>query len=1067
MIHIQSSLLSPQRIQNQTNFMQIGLATSEEIQNWSERSYFLDGQFLEIGEVKKADTINYRTFKPEKDGLFCERIFGPVSDWLCSCGQYSGVPGGMNGPSSKGSSKLENSVSHSWTSGNFSNSLADSNLGKSSSQNKNGFGIGNQQNKTKMLWHALRGSRSRRKFSGIQFDSKRWPNSLEIKDHEAGFLLSESFIRSDENESFSSSLNQSGATSELPQCRICPNCQVELTLSRIRRYRMGYIGLACPVTHIWFLNSRPNLFSVLMKMPTKYVKKINYYKGYSPSQKSYMNPCFGPGGDFFDTEWEFLHRWFGASLNQSLQAILSFPASQSQKRTWTNSKLGSVTSFSGEATERSLDVKTLFSHQDSPAEPGFLSGSAGIPLFPNQAESRFSSSSQHFPEYPSWLENTGANGFFHHFQNRNWEKEFQKLHYELRESPQLISPANLDESDAFALTNRLQKNQKMSLRAPLEHHIEFLLKRRKKKVRKMKLLNILRTAGHFPFQNLDMVTESPSQASMNPGFAGKNGNEKEFSKGNRTSQKVGGNQAFLFTNIPVLPPELRPIVQLNAGQLASSDVNDLYRRLISRNNRLKYYLNSCGPHLVEFLVRSEQHLVQLSVDALFENGKTGGMGRTGKEASLEGSRDSSGKKQIYKSLSDRIGGKQGRFRQNLLGKRVDYSGRSVIVVGPKLKLNQCGLPIEMATELFQAFLIRHILELQLAKTIRGAKNILRYNQNLTRQLLQNVVQSHPILLNRAPTLHRLGIQAFQPKLVSGRAIQLHPLVCTAFNADFDGDQMAVHLPLSAKARVEARLLMLANTNWFSPATGQPSILPSQDMVLGFYYLTIENPISTKKNKKMNRQMTTFDLVKESTNQSVPDLPERLDLTQTKFPVFSSLVDVLQDYESGTLSLHSQVWVNIEKSNQESFIQISGSFNTNPPPYRKKNSGEGMQTSRHNAFSFSNLSSSSLNHEIPAESGFKQSLNSSLAGKSLGESQAFAQKDSTPLTSPKTGGYSDSSGRPGKNPDEPLFVRISNSARTMKLFSSYKWCEDSKENRTRFWIRTTPGRILVNQLILSA
>ena len=282
MIHIQSSVLSPQGIQNQTNFMQIGLATSEEIQNWSERSYFLDGQFLEIGEVKKADTINYRTFKPEKDGLFCERIFGPVSDWLCSCGQYSGVPGGNNGSNSKGSSKLETAVSHSWTSGNFANSMTDSGLGKSSSQNKNGFGIGNQQNKTRMLWHALRGSRGRRKSSGIQFDSKRWPNSLETKEDSGGLILSDSFIRSDEN----------GATGELPQCRICPNCQVELTLSRIRRYRMGYIGLACPVTHIWFLNSRPNIFSVLMKMPTKYVKKINYYKGYTPSQKPYMNPCF-------------------------------------------------------------------------------------------------------------------------------------------------------------------------------------------------------------------------------------------------------------------------------------------------------------------------------------------------------------------------------------------------------------------------------------------------------------------------------------------------------------------------------------------------------------------------------------------------------------------------------------------------------------------------------------------------------------------------------------------------------------------------------------------------------
>ena len=437
MIHLHSS---------QTNFMQIGLATSEEIQNWSERSYFLDGQFLEIGEVKKADTINYRTFKPEKDGLFCERIFGPVNDWLCSCGQWSGMP-----QSNENLSTALESTAH-------------------RSKRKNGA-------PTK-LWNVLRGTlRSRSKVPEILFDSKTWPKAF-IR----GPYASETQTRDD---FFDGSSRSQTEVSSRTKCLICPNCQVEITLSRIRRYRMGYISLACPVTHIWFLNSRPNIFSVLMKMPTKYVKKINYYKGYSPSQKNVLNPCLGPGGDFFDTEWEFLHRWFGAGLNEGLRRMIAFKAS--------------------------LPSKVGFQ---------FIHGKRqGVPL-KNEATNR------PFSEYPVWLENTGAHAFRHHFQNRNWAKEFQKLQYELRQSPCLIFGSTLHKESGYALAlehrstkqslgqgrsllgtqnsdlgEESKKTFEIGIGSALdqeyEQHINFLLKRRKKRVRKLKLLNILRTAGHL------------------------------------------------------------------------------------------------------------------------------------------------------------------------------------------------------------------------------------------------------------------------------------------------------------------------------------------------------------------------------------------------------------------------------------------------------------------------------------------------------------------------------------------------------------------------------------------
>nr|YP_010850825.1 RNA polymerase b'-subunit [Lophurella mutabilis]WGH13503.1 RNA polymerase b'-subunit [Lophurella mutabilis] len=322
---------------------------------------------------------------------------------------------------------------------------------------------------------------------------------------------------------------------------------------------------------------------------------------------------------------------------------------------------------------------------------------------------------------------------------------------------------------------------------------------------------------------------------------------------------TGANLSWMiFFVIPVIPPDLRPMVQLDGGRFATADLNEFYRRIINRNNRLARLKAILAP---EIIIRNEKRMLQEAVDSLMDNGRRG---RT-----VVGSNN-----RPLKSLSDIIEGKQGRFRQNLLGKRVDYSGRSVIVVGPKLKLHQCGLPKEMALELFQPFVIHRLIVQGLVNNIKAAKKLIQKNDMLVWDVLEEVIHGHPVLLNRAPTLHRLGIQAFEPILVDGRAIKLHPLVCPAFNADFDGDQMAVHIPLSLEAQAEARLLMLAPHNFLSPATGFPILMPSQDMVLGCYYLTTGNPSA-------NRGKNHF---------------------------FSSLQDVIISYYDNKIELQAFVWV---------------------------------------------------------------------------------------------------------------------------------------------------------------
>jgi len=607
---------------NSVEYIQINLASPERILGWSQR--LVNDKV--IGEVTKSETINYRTFKPEMDGLFCERIFGPIKDWECYCGRYK---------------------------------------------------------------------------------------------------------RAHRRKNFNETI-------------ICPQCDVEVTFSRVRRYRMGYIKLVSPVTHVWYLKSIPSYIAILLDTPIKEIEKVVYFSSYLAVNQARMNYAIAPGSD-----WNY-YRWSSGQLF-----------------------------FSGYNGPEEINSFHKRYERGVKGAASAASVSASAPLLQENYDEN---------------SNIGALALYSLFSSMDLESEAHGIREDLRAIPETKNLIDL------------------SIR-----QVRKLLREKKKAIRRLRLIN------HFI----------------------------------RTKSKP---EWMILFNLPVLPPDLRPMVQLDGGRFATSDLNDLYRRVINRNNRLMRLTKMLAP---EILIRNEKRLLQEAVDAVIDNG------RRGKAVLGTNNRP-------LKSLSDIIEGKQGRFRQNLLGKRVDYSGRSVIVVGPKLKLHECGLPREMAIELFQPFVIHKLIQLRLASNIRGAKNRIQRNEPIVLEILKQVIQGHPILLNRAPTLHRLGIQSFQPILVPGRAIKLHPLVCPAFNADFDGDQMAVHIPLSLEAQSEARLLMLASLNWMSPATGQPIIVPSQDMVLGCYYLTIEN---------LSRNLLSKSI-----------------------KYFSSKKDALLAYENQILSLHSYIWI---------------------------------------------------------------------------------------------------------------------------------------------------------------
>lgn len=497
--------------------IRIGLASPDMIRSWS------------YGEVKKPETINYRTFKPERDGLFCAKIFGPVKDYECLCGKYK-----------------------------------------------------------------------RLKHRGV----------------------------------------------------VCEKCGVEVTLTKVRRERMGHIELASPVAHIWFLKSLPSRIGLLLDMTLRDIERVLYFEAFVVID-----------GGFTDMERGQL-----LTDEQYLDAI-----------------------------------------------------------------------EEHGDEFDARM---GAEAVFELLRSIDLQAEMLRLREEVMETS--------SETKLKRLTKRL------------------------------KLIEAFLESGNRP-------------------------------------------EWMVMTVLPVLPPDLRPLVPLDGGRFATSDLNDLYRRVINRNNRLKRLLELNAPDII---VRNEKRMLQESVDALLDNGRRG--------RAITGTN-----KRPLKSLADMIKGKQGRFRQNLLGKRVDYSGRSVIVVGPTLRLHQCGLPKKMALELFKPFIFSKLQMKGLATTIKAAKKMVEREGPEVWDILEDVIREHPVMLNRAPTLHRLGIQAFEPILVEGKAINLHPLVCTAFNADFDGDQMAVHVPLSIEAQLEARTLMMSTNNILSPANGDPIVVPSQDVVLGLYYISRE------------------------------------------------------------------------------------------------------------------------------------------------------------------------------------------------------------------------------------
>jgi len=589
------------------DYIKIKLASPFRILQWSNRR-LPNGQF--VGEVQKSETINYRTFKPEMDGLFCERIFGPSKSLECACGKYKRV-----------------------------------------------------------------------RYEGL----------------------------------------------------ICERCGVELTESRVRRHRMGYINLIYPVTHVWYINSRPNFMALLLEVE-EYEKKIDTtYTTYSEKCKK----CKG--------------------LKLTTSTIVDLWDERIKRI-----KLASLAYFIAEDETSFYGLHWDLQQYRRSRELGY----SGYPLkpFPKPQNRRYNTPKYLLRATPNFL--IGAPLIKRELEKLNLRSEIFRMRYFI-----------------LVCTKVLNKEE------PIYSESKWFRKWEQQRIYKIREQTIKRIRI---LENLVGTSSSPDW--------------------------------MILTILPVIPPALRPMIQLEGGRFATSDLNELYRRIITRNNRLLRLLEIDAPQLI---IRNEKRLLQEAVDTLIDNGKRGKIALSANNRPL-------------KSLSDIIKGKHGRFRQNLLGKRVDYSGRSVIVVGPSLKLNQCGLPYEMARELFQPFIIRELINQGLASNMKIAKNLIQQNEAIIDSVLEKVLKSHPIFLNRAPTLHRLGIQAFEPILVQGKAIKLHPLVCSAFNADFDGDQMAVHIPLSVEAQAECYMLMLAPYNFLSPANGEPIIMPSQDMVLGCYYLTVNN-----------------------------------------------------------------------------------------------------------------------------------------------------------------------------------------------------------------------------------
>jgi len=655
-------------ISGNLNSIQIGLASPEEIKKWSH------------GEVKKPETINYRTLRPEKDGLFCEKIFGPIKDWECSCGKYKRI-----------------------------------------------------------------------RYKGV----------------------------------------------------ICDRCGVEVTKSITRRERMGHIELASPVSHVWYFKAIPSPLSLLLDISPRNLEKILYFApDRMRGQLFEVIEADGVGLEKGDIILELEYR-IHKKYNEKLKAE---PVYHVNKIKIFPHKVGEIIS---EKDELKLQEKfgRIFYQKEL--------------LFPIEEKE---------------VEIDETTGEIKEEIEKDTIKDKEKK-YRIIKIDGFISETNL---------NAIEEEQGLSLQTKLatqniEETCYIVIDPGKTYYKRGEIIfeieNLLLSHYDPDFKagiGAEAIKDLLKELNLDK-LALELREELKKSSGQKMKKIIKRLQiveAFRKSNykpewmilnmIPVIPPDLRPMVQLEGGRFATSDLNDLYRRVINRNNRLKRLLELGAP---EIIIKNEKRMLQEAVDALIDNG------RRGRAVLGAGNRP-------LKSLSDMLKGKKGRFRQNLLGKRVDYSGRSVIVIGPDLKFYQCGLPKKMALELFKPYVMRELVARDLAHNIKTAKKIVEKERPEVWSILQDIIEDHPILLNRAPTLHRLGIQAFKPVLVEGNAIRIHPLVCAAFNADFDGDQMAVHVPLSPEAQAEAEILMISSNNILSPANGLPIALPSQDIILGCYYLTM-------------------------------------------------------------------------------------------------------------------------------------------------------------------------------------------------------------------------------------
>ena len=618
---------------------------------------------------------------------------------------------------------------------------------------------------------------------------------------------------------------------------ICERCGVELTESRVRRHRMGHINLIYPVTHVWYTNSRPNYMALLLEVEQCEKRVDTGLLYYLPDIITLINTNleFAKNPEIKDLLEEIIkHKnlvtWLSTDTNLKKN-------SQKLKRDILYSKINR-NRYLDEYLESDITIKLIKIKKKLKRLIELFRKDQFTKLliskvFQEEYQKKFAIKSGKVNLRDNRIKRIKLASLAYFIAED--EISFYGLHWDLqqyRRSREFgFTGYPLKPYPKPKLQNRRRNTPKYLLRTTPNYLIGAVLI--KKELEKLSINGeILKTRRFITICSKVLHKEKPFYNGSK--WFRKWEYQRIYKLRDQSIKRIrilenlqatGSNPSWMIiTILPVIPPSLRPMIQLEGGRFATSDLNELYRRIITRNNRLLRLLEIDAPQLI---IRNEKRMLQEAVDTLIDNGKRGKIALSANNRPL-------------KSLSDIIKGKHGRFRQNLLGKRVDYSGRSVIVVGPSLKLNQCGLPYEMAIELFQPFIIRELINQGLASNMKVAKNLIQQNESTIDPVLEKVLANHPIFLNRAPTLHRLGIQAFEPILVQGRAIKLHPLVCSAFNADFDGDQMAVHIPLSLESQAECYMLMLAPYNFLSPANGEPIIMPSQDMVLGCYYLTVNN-----------------------------------------------------------------------------------------------------------------------------------------------------------------------------------------------------------------------------------